>query len=47
MSCVSSDDHPNPDDPLYHAPRSVRSEANLRSNSEVRAFGSRRPSVSF
>src|ERR1700747_1915645 len=33
MSFVRSEKHPNPDDPLYYAPRSVRSEANPRSNS--------------
>jgi hypothetical protein len=33
MSFISSENHPNPDDPLYYAPRSVRSEANLRPNS--------------
>ena len=36
MSFVSSEKHPNPDDPndpLYYAPRSVRSKANPRSNS--------------
>ena len=35
MSFVNSNDHPNPDnpdDPLYYAPRSVRSRANPRSN---------------
>jgi hypothetical protein len=33
MSFVRPEKHPNPDDPLYYAPRSVRSEANPRSNS--------------
>jgi hypothetical protein len=36
MSFIRSENHPNaddPDDPLYYAPRSVRSEANPRSNS--------------
>jgi hypothetical protein len=33
MSFINSKDHFNPDDPLYYAPRSARSEANLRSNS--------------
>ena len=36
MSFVSANDHPNPispQDPLYYAPRSVRSIADLRSNS--------------
>ena len=35
MSFISANDHPNPDnpeDPLYYAPRSERSRANLRSN---------------
>ena len=36
MSFVSANDHPNPispQDPLYYAPRSVRSIADPRSNS--------------
>ena len=33
MSFVRSEKHPNPDDPLYYAPRSVRSEENPRYNS--------------
>jgi len=32
MSFISANDHPNPEDPLYYAPRSERSRANLRSN---------------
>ena len=38
MSFISSEHHPNPDDPndpLYYAPRSARSEANLRSDSAL------------
>ncbi len=35
MSFINANDHPNrdnPDDPLYYAPRSVRSMADPRSN---------------
>ncbi|MEH2516722.1 hypothetical protein V1279_002295 [Bradyrhizobium sp. AZCC 1610] len=39
MSFIRANDHPNPDspeDPLYYAPRSVRSMANPRSNATPR-----------
>ena len=45
MSFISANDHPNPDspdDPLYYAPRSVRTMAD-----EIRSFTPRSPFVSF
>ena len=35
MSFTSGQDHLTPNDPLYYAPRSARSEADLRSNSTL------------
>ena len=46
MSSVSANDHPDPEEPLHYAPRSVRYIADPRSNAISRSDQSPPPSAS-